>query len=369
MLITDKQINIDYDLYTKVSQCTFKSSLAMLLNLIVISIAFYQPSNKIFLISWLLFGSLVIFLRSLDVHNYLKKRDLKQLSYHIKKFKTYSLILATIVSSGIIILTPHNLPFHQAFLAMIVAGLSAGAVMALSYYQTIVRLYLIILILPYASLMLMQGTTIHLLISFLMFLFLIMLMLFSNTFYKTIIELIKSKNEAHFQAHYDTITELPNRLTLYDRLFIELQRIKRHKIFAGILFIDLDDFKSINDTFGHHFGDAVLKEFAIIIASIVRTEDTFARLSGDEFVILISNIYDRKEAMRVTQKIANKVHQALKSPLKIDNEYIFVKVSIGIDIIDETTQDSDTILNNADTAMYQSKKDGKNKTTIFTRTT
>jgi len=370
MLTTDEQLNIDYDLYTKVIQGTFKSSFAMFLNILVIAIAFYQPTNGLFLTAWVFLGSLVILLRSLDVHNYLKERDIQKLSFHIQKFKIYSLLTAIVVSSGIIILTPNHLPFHQAFLAMIVAGLSAGAVMALSYYQTIVRLYLVILIVPFASLMLLQGTTIHLLISFLMFLFLTMLMLFSKTFYANTIELIESKNEANIQAHYDIITELPNRLTLYDRLFVELQRIKRHKTFAAILFIDIDDFKTINDTYGHHQGDAVLKEFSQIISSVARAEDTFARLSGDEFVILVSSIHDSKEeAIRVAQKIANKVHQTLKSPLKVDDKYIFVTVSIGIDIIDETTQNSDRILNNADTAIYKSKKDGKNKTTLYTKAT
>lgn len=360
---------MDYDLYLKVSKGTFKSSFAMFVNLVVIVIAFHDLTNSLFLMGWLLIGSLIMFLRSYDVYSYFRNKDLEKLSAHINKFKTYSLLLALVVSSGIIILTPPNLPFHQAFLAMIVAGLSAGAVMALSYYQTIVRLYLVILIMPYASLMLVQGTTIHILISFLMFLFLIMLMLFSKTFYNTMVELIESKNEAHIQAHYDTITELPNRLTLYDRLYVEMQRIKRYKTFAAILFIDLDNFKTINDTYGHHFGDAVLKEFSAIISSVARTEDTFARLSGDEFVILVSNIHESKgEAVRITQKIATKVHETLKSPLRIDGEYIFVKVSIGIDIIDEETQGTDRILHNADSAMYQSKKSGKSKTTLFART-
>lgn len=368
MLSKDKQINIDYELYLKVVKCTRKSSFALFLNLIIITLAFYKISDTFFLTTWVILVTFIIFLRNFDIYTYLKNPNLEKLSRHINIFKFYSLLLALIVSCGIIIITPAEFPFHQAFLAMIVAGLSAGAVMALSYYQNLTRLYLVILILPFALLMLLQGSTIHLLISFLMLLFLIMLILFSKTFYEGIIELILSKNKSYTQAHYDTLTNLPNRLMLYDRLFIELQAIKRRNSFAAILFIDIDDFKTINDTYGHHFGDTVLKEFSTAISSIVRAEDTFSRLSGDEFVILISSIYDsQEEAIRTAKKIAAKIHEILNEALLIGAESIFIKTSIGIDIIDEETQSIDHTLNNADNAMYASKNSVKHKTTLFTK--
>ncbi|MDQ7043833.1 MAG: GGDEF domain-containing protein [Sulfurimonas sp.] len=360
------QDRIDFDLYVKVSEGLLKSSLALFLNIIVMIVAFYSLHDKIFLFSWLFLVFFLLVLRALDVSKYLKNPDLSSIHQHIKRFQLYSLFIALTVSCGIITLSPSHLPFHQAFLAMIVAGLSAGAVMALSYYQNLVRMYLIILIFPFAFMMLFQGTTIHLLISFLMFLFLVMLMLFSNKFYESMVELIAAKNEADIQAHYDLITGLANRLTLYDRLSMQLKRIRRDKSFAAVLFIDIDDFKLVNDTYGHHFGDMLLKEFAQRISTIVRDEDTFARLSGDEFVILIADIQgDREKSIKVAQQVAHKIHTALQSPFKIKTHNIIVNVSIGIDIIDENVKHSDHILNNADTAMYRSKKSGKNKTTLF----
>jgi len=167
-------------------------------------------------------------------------------------------------------------------------------------------------------------------------------------------------------AHYDTVTGLANRLTLYDRLSLELQRIKRHKTFAAILFIVIDDFKVVNDTFGHHCGDILLKEFTIRISSIVRAEDTFARLAGDEFVVLISNVpEDSTKAKQIAQEIANKVHKALENAFKIADDSTLLTVSIGIDIINENSQGIDDILRNADIAMYKSKKSGKAQTTLF----
>ncbi len=366
MLNINQQKDIDSDLYFKVTECTLKSTLAMFINIVVIVIAFYDISDKTFLFSWLLLVTIILAARSLDVYRYLKNKDPDTLYLHIKKFKIYSLMIALIVSAGIISLTLSELPFHQAFLAMIVAGLAAGAVMALSYYQTLVRLYLLVLIVPFASLMLIQGSRIHTLISFLMFLFVVMLILFSKKIYESMIELIKSKNEADIQAHYDMVTELANRLTLYDRLSVEIQKIKRHKTFAAILFIDLDDFKIINDTHGHHFGDAVLKEFATIISPMLRSEDTFARIGGDEFVILLSSLQgDKQKSIKTAHKIADKVQNAIKLPIKIHNTCITINASIGIDIIDENIYDCEYILKNADSAMYISKKSGKNRTTLF----
>lgn len=358
--------NIAYSLYLNISQGILNSSLAMFFNVVVIIIAFYEISSSIFLFSWLFCVTLILSLRSLDMYLYFKNEDISTLYVHIKRFKLLSILLVLSVSSGIIILTPSNLPFHQAFLAMIVAGLSAGAVMALSYCQNLVRLYLVILILPFASLMLIQGSTIHILIFFLMLLFLLMLILFSKRFNKSMIELIEAKNRANIQAHYDITTGLANRLTLYDRLSTELKRIKRHHTSAAVLFIDLDDFKIINDTYGHQFGDTVLQKFATLISPIVREEDTFARLGGDEFVILISNIKgDKQESIRIAKQIADKIQNAIASPIKIDDDSITLSASIGIDIADKNTHDSEHILNNADSAMYKSKQSGKNQTTLF----
>ena len=366
-MLNKHQENIDYELYLKISEGTTKSSLAMLLNMIVIFIAFFNYADIYFLSFWLAIGTFFLLVRSLDVYRYLTSPSSDTISLHARTFKIYSLLIATTVSSGIIILTPNNLPFHQAFLAMIVAGLSAGAVMALSYYQDLIRAYLVILILPFATLMLLQWTTIHILISFLMFLFLIMLILFSKKFAEAMMELIKSKNEAHTQAHYDTITGLANRLTLYDRLELEIQKIKRNKTQAAILFIDMDDFKKINDTYGHHVGDIVLKEFAKHLAPTTRTGDTLARLGGDEFVILLSNIEttSTKTTLQIAKSIAKKVHTLLEKPLLVGEEELTISVSIGIETIDEFTTQLDYILKNADTAMYEAKKQGKNQTAFF----
>ena len=364
----DNQVNIDLqeELYKGICANTKASSFALLLNIIVINIAFYQNIDLVVLSVWTFIITLLLILRSIDPAAYTNKTSKKTISQLAIRFQVLSLLIASFVSIGIIYITPINLPFHQAFLAMIVAGLSAGAVMALSYYQNLLRAYLLILIVPFAAFILFQGSKVHILISLLMFLFLVMLMMFSKRFYENISELIISKNEIYFQAHYDHITGLINRTTLYDRLSLEIIKLKRSKNYSALLFIDLDDFKQINDSLGHHAGDISLKLFTKRISSVIREEDTFARLGGDEFVILLSHLSsDSEQASEISMNLSEKIHTSLKDTFVVENTKLSMSASIGIEIISPEGIDMQEVIKNADTAMYRAKKSGKNQTVLF----
>ena len=359
-------IDITEELYKKVSANTIASSIALIINLIVISVAFYKLQPLPFLIAWVLFIVMLLFLRNIDAYLYIHKQTYTPTKTLEKRFKIYSLLIAMSVSFGIFFLTPPELPFHQAFLAMIVAGLSAGAVMALSFYQNLVRAYIIILVVPFALLMSVQGHTINILISLLMFLFVFMLLMFSKRFYDTILELIISQHALSIQAHYDHVTGLANRITLYDRLTLEVSRIKRHNNSAALLFLDMDNFKNINDSYGHNVGDEVLKEFSDKINALIRAEDTLARLGGDEFIILLSNLdSNRDKVFQVTQKLSSKIHAKLDESINIQSNLLKLSVSIGIEIIDANNLNINEIIKNADTAMYQAKANGKSQTYFF----
>lgn len=361
-----KDIDVTEKLYKKVSANTIASSIALIINLIVISIAFYELQPLPFLIAWVLFILILLFLRNIDAYLYIHKQTYTPTVILAKRFKIYSILIAISVSSGIFYLTPHDLPFHQAFLAMIVAGLSAGAVMALSFYQNLTRAYIIILVFPFASLMFIQGHTINILISLLMFLFVFMLIMFSKRFYDTIYELIISQHELSKKAHYDNLTGLANRATLYDRLSLEISKVKRHNNSAVLLFIDLDNFKNINDSYGHHVGDEILKIFSASMQTLIRDEDTFARVGGDEFIILLSNLSaNTDEVTEVVQKLSDKIHTKLNEPLNIDSNLFELSVSIGIEIISAHNLDINAVIKNADTAMYKAKENGKSQTSFF----
>ncbi len=176
----------------------------------------------------------------------------------------------------------------------------------------------------------------------------------------------KAKAEIEQLAYFDPLTNLPNRRLLLDRLNQELAFSTRHKIFGAILFLDMDNFKKINDALGHPVGDALLKDVAVRTTKQLRREDTVARLGGDEFVILLTELgRDTRSAATQAQTVAEKVRQALSQPYFIAGHEHYVTPSIGITVFPEKDGNADTVLKQADTAMYQAKKDGRNAIRFF----
>lgn len=163
----------------------------------------------------------------------------------------------------------------------------------------------------------------------------------------------------HFQAYYDLLTRLPNRMLIYERLSQAITEIRRSKGKAALLNIDLDGFKQINDTYGHLFGDKVLKSAAVRLLSCVRESDTVARAGGDEFLIVIHA--DRNEVVGVVKKIIQK----LSEPFRIDAKMIRIGASVGITIVPDDGEEVSRLLKNADMAMYKAKRSGKNMFHFF----
>lgn len=157
-------------------------------------------------------------------------------------------------------------------------------------------------------------------------------------------------------AQFDTVTGLPNRHVFRDRCNVALVQAHRNGWVAGMLFVDLDRFKAVNDTFGHAVGDKLLSGVASRLKSCVRAGDTLARLSGDEFAIVLTSISNGDDAGLVAQKII----RALAAPFEIDHHEAYVSASVGIAIYPADGASSDELLKNADTAMYRAKQEGRN---------
>lgn len=157
-------------------------------------------------------------------------------------------------------------------------------------------------------------------------------------------------------AQHDALTGLPNRFYLIDRLKQSVSYANRHDLKLALLFIDLDGFKDINDTYGHQQGDEVLKYIARRLRESVRVEDTLARLGGDEFVVLIDSITDQSDAANVADKMVKLFNQLIQ----VDGETMRVTMSIGISIYPDDGLTADGLLEKADAAMYQAKEKGKN---------
>jgi diguanylate cyclase (GGDEF)-like protein/PAS domain S-box-containing protein len=165
-----------------------------------------------------------------------------------------------------------------------------------------------------------------------------------------------------FLAFYDALTELPHRALLQDRLDTALAGARRRGEKIALLFLDLDRFKAINDSFGHSFGDCVLKEIARRLKECTREHNTVARVGGDEFLILLSNVKDAADAAIA----AERVFEAINAGFTVQGRSLSVGCSVGVSIFPEHGADGETLIRNADAAMYSVKDSGRNSVRFFT---
>jgi len=172
----------------------------------------------------------------------------------------------------------------------------------------------------------------------------------------------KAEAQLYYEAHHDALTKLPNRAMFSDRLSYSLRHLKRHpdQRFA-VLFIDLDRFKMINDTLGHHAGDEFLIEIALRLQDCVRDNDILARLGGDEFVILLDSLHSQDDI----EEVASRIISAIAKPFTLGSHTLYSNASIGIAQCSSHYKDSHEILRDADAAMYQAKNLGRGRYVFF----
>ena len=164
-------------------------------------------------------------------------------------------------------------------------------------------------------------------------------------------------------AQHDVLTDLPNRALCVERLRVALQQAERHQRRVAVLFIDLDRFKNINDSLGHHIGDGVLRSVAHQLQCAVRTGDTVSRMGGDEFVVILNDVADVEE---IRQIVDNRLIRLIRQPHNVDGAELHVSCSVGIAVYPEDGREIDILMRNADAAMYQAKEQGRNNAQFFT---
>ncbi|HUP46116.1 MAG TPA: EAL domain-containing protein [Thermoanaerobaculia bacterium] len=165
-----------------------------------------------------------------------------------------------------------------------------------------------------------------------------------------------AEEQVEYQAYHDMLTALPNRLLFRDRLSLALAHARRYSQSVAVMFIDLDEFKTVNDSLGHTVGDRLLQAIASRLIASVRADDTVARLGGDEFTILLPDAGDGRGAATVARKILTSVAE----PVMVDEHRLRITPSIGIALFPGDGFDADTLLKNADRAMYRAKQMGRN---------
>jgi len=176
----------------------------------------------------------------------------------------------------------------------------------------------------------------------------------------------KAEEEIRFRAYYDSLTKLPNRQLLLDRLEQAIITSQRSEDYNAILFIDLDRFKSINDSLGHNTGDLLLIDTAARIKHCIREIDTAARFGGDEYIVLLKHIGDEQdEASFNAKRIAQSINQAFQQPFILNHQEINITCSIGITIFPIAEDSVEDIIKHADTAMYSAKESGRNRVAFY----
>src|SRR5439155_15224250 len=161
-------------------------------------------------------------------------------------------------------------------------------------------------------------------------------------------------------AHHDALTSLPNRALFYDRMQHTLALAKRNHWTVGVMLVDLDRFKTVNDTLGHAVGDKLLRQAAERLAKSVRASDTVARLGGDEFAVVLNLAAAEDVAV-----VAHKILVAFQAPFQVEGHSLLATLSIGVALYPNDSIDQETLLKNADAAMYRSKEAGRNCFSLF----
>ena len=168
---------------------------------------------------------------------------------------------------------------------------------------------------------------------------------------------VKAEKTINFMAYYDSLTKLPNRLLFADRVKQAINLARRTEKFIGIIFLDLDSFKSVNDTLGHNGGDELIEKVAQKLSASVRKSDAVSRFGGDEFLIMLNHISEVTDVMRIAEKLMN----LFNTPFMLNGQEMFMTASAGIALYPADGEDTETLVKNADIAMYHAKGKGKNQ--------
>lgn len=182
-----------------------------------------------------------------------------------------------------------------------------------------------------------------------------------------ITELKQSEARLARMAHYDPLTELPNRAMIHERLEHAINLARRHQTLVGVVFVDLDNFKTVNDSLGHAAGDTLLKLVSQRLRQRVRQEDTLGRLGGDEFILILEHLRHPQQAAHVAQAVI----ETLSDPFMLEGagsggQEVYVRASIGISLFPNDSEDTGELVRNADAAMYQAKRVGRNTFKFYT---
>lgn len=266
-------------------------------------------------------------------------------------------------------------PDYQVLVIYLLIGTTSGAVVSYAIDRVSALAYILFTVLPMllSLYFFSQGNEIYNIMSASALVYVIYNSVSVKRVNERLLEAIVLKHEADLReqetkklAFFDSLTDLPNRRLLKDRLQHAIDVTRRSEKNGAVLFIDLDQFKQLNDTYGHEKGDILLQQVAARLKDAVRESDTVARLGGDEFVVMVENLSSNlKDAEVQLSLLANNILSKLTKPFDLDGITYQCGCSVGIAIFGEHGNDDDSLLRHADAAMYQVKERGGNGAQIF----
>ncbi len=249
------------------------------------------------------------------------------------------------------LLLPTDHPTHQLLIVAVIGGMTASAMIVLTPLRQAFLAFMLPAIVPLAIVICLQGTGVHPLVGAMLAVLIGAMLVTFPIVHETHVASLSARFE-----HNDALTGLPNRFKFNERLTQALARAERYRKQLAVLFIDLDRFKIVNDTLGHAAGDRLLTQVAAQLRSCLREGDTIGRQGGDEFVVLIEDVSDPQH----TTSVAKKILHTLAQPYVLNEQAVHVTASIGISVYPDDGREQETLLKNADIAMYRAKEQGKN---------
>ncbi len=345
--------------------------------LIAIVLAYAQRNSipSYLVTAWLSSVLIVNFIRFMITRQHKKNpsNDIKVTNKRLAQFRLGVMISGLLWGMSSVLIYPYNDLQHQMFIIFILAGLAAGGIVsysvdlvsAISYTMAILTPILIRLFFDESEMSFSMGVS--------GILFLIFMLISIRNINRNFLENITLRHQAVDRedeikqlAFYDLLTNLPNRRLLLDRLDHALSFSVRSGRRGALLFLDLDNFKMLNDTLGHDMGDLLLKKVAERLLRCVRESDTVSRLGGDEFIVMLEDLSDAPvEAAEQVQIVADLIIETLNIPYMLNALGYNSTASIGVALFGDHGNSHEELLKHADIAMYEAKKAGRNTVRHF----
>lgn len=373
---SDERINIHLEQVRIVYGAIPLAVAATLINAAILSAVLWEIVPSALNVAWLVSVCLVSLFRWLS-HHYFNGSAANQAASRWRTVLTIGTIASGVTWGGAsVLLFPEQSLVHQVFLAFVIAGMSAGAVTTLSAIGGLATGFLLLNLAPLVVQFALTDSTLGHVMAGMTALFALMVIVSARRLNRTIHESLLIRGERQeaqdtiqYQALYDGLSGLLNRRSLLDRLHQEMARSMRHGHLGAVLILDLDHFKTINDSLGHRIGDRLLQAVANRLKERLRDEDTVARLGGDEFAVLVPEIGDETGlAAANTQQLAFQLQALFDAPFTVEGHVLHLSASIGASLFPMNQQDPEELLQQADVAMYNAKALGRNTTQLFVPT-